>query len=287
VPDRERAADARGDATGWFRLASFNIRSGLGWDGRRSWPWRRGALLRQILALDADVLALQEVHGFQLRYLLRALAPPRRAGRRRGLDSGYQSVGRPRGRWSGERSPILFRSDRFLLLETQTRWLSPTPRIPGSRFPGSSLPRAVTFARLRHRPSGATFVVANAHLDHRSSEMRRRSARLLARWVRGPEPVVLCGDFNETPQGPAVAHLEAACLRDAHSHLAQQGPTASTYHGFAGAHLGARIDLILLSGSWRSREARIVRLADPREAGSDHWPVSVMVSLALRAPARH
>ncbi|MFA4966384.1 MAG: hypothetical protein WC709_12245, partial [Thermoleophilia bacterium] len=55
------------------RCASFNIRNGLGRDGRHAWPWRARACAAAIAGLGADVVGLQEVHAFQERGLARRL----------------------------------------------------------------------------------------------------------------------------------------------------------------------------------------------------------------------
>jgi len=84
-----------------LRVASFNIRNGIAWDGLDSWPLRRPATAATIAGLDADLLGLQEVYGFQQRYLLRRLP-------------GYAATGAGRtdGRSRGERCAVLTASAR-------------------------------------------------------------------------------------------------------------------------------------------------------------------------------
>jgi endonuclease/exonuclease/phosphatase family metal-dependent hydrolase len=124
--------------------------------------------------------------------------------------------------------------------------------------------------------------VANTHLDHRSEGMRRRSAGLIARWLSRASPTLLCGDFNESPAGPAVATLLAAGLRDPHRHLGDRGPAAATYQGFSGAGEGPRIDLILVSSHWECRQAHIIRRRSRGRLPSDHWPVVADLEPAAR-----
>ena len=91
---------------------------------------------RRIADLDADLIGLQEVYGFQQRYLLRH-AP------------GYAATGAGRtdGRGRGERCAVLYRSARLALTSSTTRWFSDTPDLPGSTGWGNRLPRIVTLAR--------------------------------------------------------------------------------------------------------------------------------------------
>ncbi|MEJ7721431.1 MAG: endonuclease/exonuclease/phosphatase family protein [Ilumatobacteraceae bacterium] len=121
-------------------VATFNIRNGLAWDGRNSWPLRRRATAKALAALDADIVGLQEVYGFQRRYLL-------------GRVPGYRAVGKGRrnGR-RGEQCPILVR-DPVAIDADWTRWFGDEPEHPGSRLPGASFPRIATMATC-HRADG-------------------------------------------------------------------------------------------------------------------------------------
>ena len=91
--DHQGGAQGRGAA---LVVASLNLRHGLAWDGLHSWPLRRTAVVRYLADLGAEVVGLQEVHGFQQRYLERRL-------------SGYAAVGAGRddGRERGERCAVL------------------------------------------------------------------------------------------------------------------------------------------------------------------------------------
>jgi len=137
-------------------VASFNIRNGIAWDGLDSWPLRRRATAAAVERLDADLLGLQEVYGFQQRYLLRRLP-------------GYAAcgAGRTDGRRRGERCAVLFRTARLRLDRATTRWFSDTPDLPGSTGWGNRLPRIVTLARFTDLMSGRRFGFADCHLEGR------------------------------------------------------------------------------------------------------------------------
>ena len=93
--------DAQGSRTAprpaSLRVASFNIRTGLGRDGRHSWPLRAGACAKAIAGLAADVVGLQEVRAFQERGLARRLPGYAGAG-----------AGRTDGRRRGERCTVAY-----------------------------------------------------------------------------------------------------------------------------------------------------------------------------------
>jgi endonuclease/exonuclease/phosphatase family metal-dependent hydrolase len=246
-------------------IVSFNLRHGAAPDGRYLWPFRRAAALSSLRELDADLLGLQEVLTFQQSFLLERLA-------------GYRAVGRYRGRFTGERSPIMYRAGRLRLLWEATRWLSPQPEIPGSRGFGALLPRIATVARFRYSGTGSHFGLLNTHLDSRSAEARRESARLLLTWLDPDLPWVISGDLNETSGDPALLTLLQAGFIDPLRHLGDSGPGAGTFHGYAETSAGRRIDHVLLRGPWVVRRAFID--ARPARLASDHWPVVVEARLA-------
>ena len=249
--------------------ASFNIRHGLAWDGVHSWPFRRRAAADCIARLRAEIVGLQEVHGFQQRSLTRAL-------------HGYAAVGAGRddGRGRGERCTVLYRPGRLRLDSWAVRWLSDTPLMPGSRSWGNPVPRLVTLCRFTDRHGGRRFGVADAHWDGASAPSRLRSAEALLSWLDPELPWVVLGDLNATAGDPGVSTLLAGGLRDTLAHLGERGPGTGTHHRWDGASDGTRIDYVLVSGQWDVLAARV---AAERPAGglpSDHWPA--VATLVLR-----
>jgi endonuclease/exonuclease/phosphatase family metal-dependent hydrolase len=224
-----------------MRAATFNIRTGMAWDGLNSWPFRRRSTAEAIARLDADIVGLQEAHACQLRWLL---------GRLPFFDS--IGVGRDDGRSRGEHCPILYRTDRFTLIEQRTRWLSDTPDLPGSRGWGARMPRIVTTGLFEAIDvlGSFRFGVANMHWDGDSAGVREHSAELLLSWLDADLPWIVLGDLNATPAEHCVRILLDAGLRDALGHLPARGLGAATHHRFDGATDGTRIDHILVSREW-------------------------------------
>lgn len=252
------------------RLVTFNVRNGRAvGDGWNCWWLRRSAVVATVAPLDADVLALQEVYRFQLLYLLRSLAQFDGAG-----------VGRNDGQRRGEHAPILVRRRRFEIERTETRWLSDTPQLPGSRSWGNRSPRIATLAWLRQRAGGARLGVVNAHLDAHSPDARLRGAEAIAGWVAAEpdRPWVVLGDFNDPPDGPALAALAAGGHRDALAHLPAGGAEGSTAHGWRGEGHGPRLDHVLVPATTPVRAA-VVRHRPWGRLASDHWPVVADVGL--------
>ena len=85
------------------------------------------------------------------------------------------------------------------LLWDATFWLSPTPGVAGSQGWDAALPRIATWARLRDRQSGRSFVIVNTHFDHMGETARRESARLVVARAQGladGAPLAVTGDLN-------------------------------------------------------------------------------------------
>ncbi|CRK17612.1 hypothetical protein BN1723_015401, partial [Verticillium longisporum] len=281
------------------RLISYNIRWAVpvvlppepAWSDRL--PSLASQLFHETAGRPTSLVCLQEVLATQLADIKAALGTPTWTS---------VGVGRDDGAEGGEFSPILFRPDAYELLNSSTRWLSPTPDEPGSKGWDAALPRVVTTATLRERRSGAPLTYMCTHFDHIGQRARVESAKLLVRFaeeaaavvVDGAEgeetPVFLGGDLNITPENPAYLEMVAeGNFNDAkdvvdpiriHGHL-------NTYTGFSDNRRGwSRIDHVFV---WRP-EARDMELLnygvvenkfDDDLWISDHRPVIVDVSFAV------
>ncbi len=148
---------------------------------------RAQSLQEMIRTYDPDLIGVQELTDMMMEYL-------------GDLTSVYGFYGAARGTslsYTDERCCILYRKDRFRLREGKTLWLSDSPEVRGSRYPGSTFPRIVSTAVLED--SLHTFVMANTHLDHMFAYVRYRQADKLAEILStftDHEFMILTGDFN-------------------------------------------------------------------------------------------
>lgn len=269
--------DARGNGTERINLMTFNIRLDLASDGPNAWPHRHGFVASMLRFHDVDIAGVQEALSHQLSELTRD-APEYR----------FVGVGRDDGRQAGEFSAILYRHDRFEVVDSGTFWLSATPEAPGSRGWDAAFPRVATWAKLRDRRSGAALLVVNTHFDHRGDVARRESAALLASWMSDPArngPAVLLGDFNCTSASDAYRTVTVkGDLVDSASLCAtpHHGPSF-TFQGFDfSARSGETIDFVFLRKHSGLTVVRHGTLADHWDGRypSDHFPVLVELLLA-------
>jgi endonuclease/exonuclease/phosphatase family metal-dependent hydrolase len=264
-----------------IRVMTFNIRYDNPADGPDAWPHRSEGVAGLIRFHDPDLLGLQEAQRHQLEELQRLL--PR---------YGWFGLPRADGGPSDEYSAILYRTERFDLLDHGTFWLSETPAAAGSRGWDARLPRIATWGRFRDRSSGETLMQINTHFDHIGVQARAESARLLKRWLAetaGELPILLTGDFNAPPESEPIRILADTsappALRDAWavSDDPPYGPN-STWNAFRSIEPGRRIDFIFVGNGVRVLKHAI--LSDTLEGGrfpSDHLPVLADVVIEAEA----
>lgn len=269
-------ANPGGAASDTLRVLSFNIRYDNPDDGPDAWPHRKEAVANLIRDQQVDVAGLQEALKGQIDDL-QALLP----------EYAWLGVGREDGAEQGEFAPIFYRRDRLDTLRWGAFWLSETPDIPGSRSWDAALERIATWAVLRDRQTGAAFLAANTHFDHRGAEARTKSAELIAERLgtlaaahageandeAKTLPVALTGDFNARENSAPYAVL-ANAFSDAlyASEQPHEGPL-STWNGFEAIAPGARIDYVFVSVGVSVYAHRI--LPDKTASGrfpSDHLP---------------
>ena len=270
-----------GERDGTLRVMSLNVRLGVADDGENSWEHRKALLVRTVQDFDPDLLGTQETWPFQAEYLLEQLP-------------GREYVGWPRQPGNdedGEECGILFRSARFEKLDEGQLWLSETPDVAGSKSWDSSLPRVVTWVKLRDqtRPDGVLWFF-NTHFDHRGAEARRQSARLLRKRleeIASPAAWIVTGDFNCPEDSPPYRELVGEAkggLTVVDSYRAVH-PTRTdgegTFSAFNGNRSGGRIDWVLHSPRFHTVSAAIDRTEENGRFPSDHYPVTAVLRWVL------
>lgn len=253
-----------------IRVMTFNIRYGTAPDGENAWPNRKEMVLAAIHDFDPDLLGLQECLREQLDTILAAFPEFSAIG-----------VGRE-ANGAGEYSPLLYKHARFDILKAETFWLSDTPEVRASKSWGNQITRTCTWADLLERANNQVIRVYNTHWDHMSQPSRINSGKLIADRIGKVEkhtPILLMGDFNVGPVGPARQPLFDVGLRDSYVDIYPEGARQGTFHEFKGKSHSDKIDAIMVSDQWETVDAEIVTSNQDGRYPSDHFPVTAKLQL--------
>ncbi len=256
------------------RVLTFNIRYDNPRDGLDGWANRREAVAKVIAG--ADLAGLQEVKPGQRAWLRERLPEFEVVGIGREKDD------------TDESAPVVFRKERFELVESGTFWLSETPEVVASKSWDTSLPRVCSWATLRDRRDRQTVSFFNVHLDHRGATARDKGiALVLERMAKVAGPVILTGDFNATTEDAPLRRVAASEKPPLVSSTVALGEKEEgTFNGFTGKSDVGAIDFIF----GEKERVRFVSRAILRTTyegvdgkqryPSDHFPVSAVVSVA-------
>jgi endonuclease/exonuclease/phosphatase family metal-dependent hydrolase len=290
------AANQPIDDTNALRVMTFNIRYNNPQDGKNAWPRRKEKVASVIRLHRTDLAGLQEVQDDQLAELQQLLPEWKWAGLR--SRGGKNEKG-------DEHVPILYRANRFDLLDEGVFWLSETPEVPTSKGWDSAMTRICTWVKLRDRRTQREFFLFNTHFDHVGKIARTESAKLMktrAESIAKDAPSILIGDLNcldtseaysvfsgkpfvgtagesnkgdDKPATPPKSPSSGYALEDAlHATLRpHHGPT-STFQAFGPLKPDARIDYIFVTPAVKVLQHAI--LNDQWDLGrwpSDHLPV--------------
>lgn len=262
-----------------IKVMSFNIRTGTAKDGDNAWPLRQEFVVETIRVFDPDLLGMQEVQKFQADYIREQLP-----------EYGFYGVGRDDGKESGELVPVMFKRERFELIDKGHFWLSETPEVPGSKSWDSALPRLATWAALRDRQGGAKQIVfGNVHFDHKGNVARLESAKLIRERIDEILPkmaLIVTGDFNTYEELEPYAELVTSTgttgspLVDTYRAIHPvKRDLEGTFSAFTGERGRNRIDWIITSPDFVTLNAAINYTHENGRYPSDHYPVDAVVRL--------
>ena len=258
-----------------IKVCTFNLRVIAEVDGMNIFHHRKGRIANTIKEHAPDLIGFQEAASSMKQWLGEELAP-----------LGYTVVGCGRGKdYRGEATCIAFKRDDFELIALETRWLSATPLVPGSRYAAdqSSCPRVYTAATLKHKDSDEIFIFLNTHLDHKGSEARKLGALDVVRYLSEQHlPCIITGDMNAVPGTPEIDAFTAYEI-NGKPVIDATATLGGTFHGFGkySPEKAHKIDYIFTDLPCDISKSYIV--TDTPADGlyiSDHNPVCAIVELA-------
>lgn len=257
-------------------VMSFNVRYGTAEDGPDAWDLRKDLLVKTVAKHAPAILGTQECLDFQAEYIATHLPGYAWIGLGREEDGG------------GEMTAVIYQKSLLLPVETGHFWLSDTPDVPGSKSWDSSLPRIATWVKFYHRAARRHFYYYNTHLDHRGTDARLESAKLIAGRIAAlhpGDPVLLTGDFNAAggTSEPWKALIDGG-LTDLWESARERKGEANTWNGFKIPDPAEyrRIDWIFATPGVTALTCEIDAVQEGGHFPSDHMPVIARILLPAR-----
>ena len=207
---------------------------------------------------------MQEAYFVQLQYLLQNLP-----------DYDYIGLGRDDGAHGGEHMAILYRKDRFKVLEHGDFWLSETPFVC-SRGWDAACHRIVTWGCFIDKKTGKPLYCFNTHLDHVGEVARRESVKLITQRIKEivldkRAPIFLTGDFNSDINSEIFDPLKKV-MKQARKD-APVTDNKGTFNGWGSAPNNIVIDHIF----YKNAKPMVFKTLNEDKYGraliSDHYPI--------------
>ncbi|MFZ5962304.1 endonuclease/exonuclease/phosphatase family protein [Thalassococcus sp. BH17M4-6] len=231
------------------------------------WDRRKGPMDAAFKAVNADVIAFQEMESFArgsdgsvnltLDFLL-------------AQNPGYAAAAVGDWREFPSTQPILYRRAAFRVADQGWFFFSDTPDVIYSRTFNGSYPAFASWARFVPLDGGPAFWVMNVHFEYKSGSNRLLSAELVNRriapMIASGEPVFLVGDLNARLGSKTMETLEA-------TGIAFADVPGSTYHFNRGLNLFGAIDHLGYIGATPVQGPLVLQRQFGGEWPSDHYPV--------------
>lgn len=248
-----------------IRVASYNLRMDTPRDSLNAWPHRKENVKALIRYHDFDIIGTQEGFIHQLKGILEL------------PEYAYVGAGRDDGKQAGEHSAIIYKKDRFRIVDSGNFWLSETPEKPGLGWDATCCNRICSWAKFADTDTEKEFYVFNVHFDHQGVVARQESGKLMVAKIKEiakDAPVICTGDFNSTPETEQIKGM-SVLLNDAYSITKQPpyGPVGTTNAFRFTAPMKNRIDYVFVSKQFEVLKYAVLTDAKSQRYPSDHLPV--------------
>lgn len=181
------------------------------------------------------------------------------------------------GRESG---PILWKRDKFELVDKGNFWYSDTPEVmSGSDWDEAfHCNRVCEYVILREKCSDKRFAFMNTHFGF-GDNGQVKSARLLTEYAKklSPLPLFITGDFNTLPQSPAYIEMTKT-FTDVNALTAKDD--GNTYHDFGKVtKKEGPIDYCFISDKVKPLSFRVIRELVDGFYPSDHYGLQIELEI--------
>lgn len=222
-----------------------------------TWNDRKGLVVELLKNHDPDLVGLQEATPRQVAFLVDSLGS-------------FAAFHFPRYNYTD--ATLLFRSDRFELVDSGHWWLSPKADQPLSTGFGNTLPRLVVWVKLKHKVSGQLLYAINTHFDNTMPSQVKMAAlcqEKLGLMAAENLPMIWMGDFNTDQKRGDYSTLTSNGWKDSYraSKLASQDGRDDNVPTFEN---GSRIDHIFYHGPLEATAWERLESSKPL---SDHYPI--------------
>ena len=246
---------AKAPAEDTVRIMSFNV---------RNVEYDRGRIVPQVIAdYMPDSVGVQECEGIWF-LTLKSNLP----------TYGIVGVGRDFGLpLIGESTAILYRKDKYKLVDWGTFWLCETPDKPSMGW-DAMYKRTCTWAVLENKETKKQYAHVNTHLDNSGKDARIKGLQLVMdKAAEFDMPVVVTGDFNFPKGSDLYKKLTADKLTDS-AVVAAKADSGCTSHGYKDVITGNPIDFVLVNEKISDiKSYKIIREKKNGKFISDHYPI--------------
>lgn len=256
-------------------VASYNTAAPWGslLDGTQS-AYRVKLFAQQINDNLPDSLGVQEINSDWAEKMEKYLPQYAYYGVKRGGDENEKK---------SEMNGIFYLKEKFMLLESNTFWLSNTPETE-SKFEGAGCNRICSYVVLENKSTGEIYAHINTHLDNASVAAQELGGQLIAAKTDeiisayGNIPIVITGDFNQYSDGAACIALENKKFTNANKAVAG-GDNMLTYNGWTKETAGRPIDFIFVNSGFAVNSYEVVTDTGAKTNVSDHYMIKSTLNI--------
>lgn len=220
------------------------------------------------LALDkqnADLVGFQEVVPEWVEHL------------KADYSEDYELIYLPRAKTDGEGAAIMWKKDKFALLEKGHFWFSDTPDVESRGWDERyNCYRICLWVKLLEKETGKEFVFADTHYGFGDNGQSKSSKLIYERLSQLTDTAIIVGDFNMKPEDKAYSVM---CENFTDVNAVTAKDFSTTFHGY-GTCDNEHIDYCFVTDKTvESKNSALIKDTFDGKYPSDHYGLCVEVNL--------